>query len=269
MAPPSPFRSSVTGGITIVAHRGASAVAPENTMTAFRLAERAGADLIELDVHLSADDEVVVIHDETLERTTDGRGPVRERTLAEIRALAVRGSMPERVPTLEDVAAWVRGTRLGLAVEIKQPTVALGRAPYEGIVDRVAAILGANDLLGRSIVHSFDHRTVRRMRVLHPAATTAVLYGSGTFVDPVGVARAADASGLHPRWTSVDAALCDAAHAAGLHVHAWGMPEPHDARVVARLLAAGVDVLSADDPAALRSLLAAPTEGFLRPTTAS
>ncbi len=268
MAPPSPFRRSVTGRVTIVAHRGASAIAPENTLSAFRLAESAGADLVELDVHLTADDEVVVIHDETLDRTTSGHGLVRERTQAEIRSLEIRGGGGERVPTLDEVVAWTRTTRLGLALEIKQPTEALGRARYADIAERVALILRTHGMVERSIVHSFDHPTVRRIRDLLPDATTAVLCGSGTFVDPVGVARAADASGIHPRWSSVTEALCEAAHAAGLHVHAWGFPEPHDPAVVARLLAAGVDSLSANDPSALRSLIAAP-EGFREPTTAS
>jgi len=267
MAPPSPFRSSVTGRVNLIAHRGASAHAPENTLTAFRLAETAGADMVELDVHLTRDDAVVVIHDETLDRTTDGRGPVRDRTLAEIRALRMRGT-DERVPTLDEVAAWASASRVGLEVEIKQPTAALGRARYPDIAERVSDILSSRGLVARSIVHSFDHPTVRRVRDVLPAATTAVLTGGGVFVDPVGIARAADASGIHPRWSSVTEELCEQAHAASLHVHAWGLPEPLDPAVVARLLALGVDSLSANDPAALRALLAisAPVE---TPTTQS
>ena len=267
MAAPSRFRSSITGRINLVAHRGASALAPENTMAAFQLAERAGADLVELDVHLTRDDEVVVMHDETLERTTDGRGPVRDHTLAEIRALHVRGT-DERVPTLDEVAAWASGSRVGLEVEIKQPTFALGRARYPRVAERVSEILAARGIVERSIIHSFDHPTVRRVRDVLPEATTAVLTGGGIFVDPVGIARAADASGIHPRWSSVSEQLCEQAHAAGLHVHAWGLPEPLDAAVVARLLALGVDSLSANDPAALRALLAVPAPAET-PTTAS
>ena len=267
MAAPSRFRSSVTGRINVIGHRGASALAPENTMTAFRLAERAGADLVELDVHLTRDDEVVVIHDETLERTTDGRGLVREHTLAQIRALHVRGT-DERIPTLDEVASWARGTPMGLEVEIKQPTFALGRARYPGIAERVSEILAARGIVERSIVHSFDHPTVRRVRDVLPDATTAVLTGGGIFVDAVGIARAADASGIHPRWSSISEELCDAAHAAGLHIHAWGLPEPLDQSVVARLLALGVDSLSANDPGALRALLAiqAPVETSTTPS---
>lgn len=267
MAPASRFRGTVTGRVNLVAHRGASALAPENTLGAFRLAELAGADLIELDVHLTRDDEVVVIHDETLERTTSGRGPVREHTLAQIRALAVRGS-DERVPTLDEVAAWARGTRLGLEVEIKQPTAALGRARYPDIAERVSAILAARAMVERSIVHSFDHATVRQVRAALPDATTAVLLGGGVLIDPVSVARAADASGIHARWSSVTEELCDQAHGAGLHVHAWGLPEPLAASLVARLLAFGVDSLSANDPGALRALLAVRV-GTETPTTAS
>lgn len=266
MAVPSRFRSSVTGRVSLIAHRGASALAPENTMAAFRLAEDLGADLIELDVHLTRDDEVVVIHDETLERTTDGRGLVRDHTLAEIRAVTIRGT-DERVSTLDEVATWASGSRVGLEVEIKQPTLALGRARYPEIAERVSAILAARGIVDRSIVHSFDHPTVRRVRDVLPDATTAVLTGGGVFVDPVGIARAADASGIHPRWSSVSEELCEQAHTAGLHVHAWGLPEPLDRALVARLLALGVDSLSANDPGALRALLAVPAAET--PTTAS
>src|SRR6185295_6329835 len=102
VAPPSPFRRIVTGKVSVVAHRGLSASAPENTMTAFKLAAEAGCDLIEFDVHLTKDDQLVVIHDDTLERTTNGTGYVRDHTLAEIKALDASNGFAaytaERVP---------------------------------------------------------------------------------------------------------------------------------------------------------------------------
>lgn len=241
-------------------------------MTAFRLAADAGADLIEFDVHLTADDVPVVIHDDTLERTTEGNGPVREHTLAEIRSLDAsygRAAFAgERVPTLDEVVAWARTTTLGLSLEIKQPEPLSGRPRYAGIVDRVAEVLTRHRMVDRTLVHSFDHPTVREMREALPDVTTAILYGGGTFTEPLLLALPAHASGIHPWWTSVSAAVCQAAHDEAMHVHAWGFPEPADPGVVARLVAAGVDSLDTNDPAALRRLFLN-IEGLSAATTAS
>ena len=268
MAPPSPFRRSVTGRVSVVAHRGASALAPENTMTAFALAEARGADLIELDVHLTSDDELVVIHDETLERTTDGTGLVRERTLAEIRMLDASGGDVRhagvRVPTLDEVVGWARGARAALSIEIKQPAPVSGRPPYPRIAERIAAVLTAHAMGDRALIHSFDHPTVRRMRELLPEAATAISYGGGTFADPLRLALPAHASGIHPWWAWASSAVCQAAHDVGMHVHAWGLGEPVDQATLAQLVRAGIDSLDASDPAVLRAML-----DDLTPATAS
>ena len=241
-------------------------------MTAFRLAAEAGADLIEFDVHLSADDVPIVIHDDTLDRTTDGSGYVRDHTAPALRSLdascghaAYRG---EHVPTLDELVAWARTTSLGLSLEIKQPEPLSGRPRYGGIVARVAEVLTRHGMVARTLVHSFDHPTVREMRDALPDVTTAILYGGGTFGDPLVLALPAHASGIHPWWSSVSPGVCAAAHAQGMHVHAWGMPEPPDAAIVARLVAAGVDSLDTNDPPALRRVFSG-IAGLLAATTAS
>jgi glycerophosphoryl diester phosphodiesterase len=260
VAPPSPFRRSVTGRVSIVAHRGLSATAPENTMAAFRLAAEAGCDLLEFDVHLTKDDQLVVIHDDTLDRTTNGAGYVRDRTLAEIQALdASYGNAAyagERVPTLDQLVGWARGARIMLSLEIKQPTPAKGRPAYPKMAERVADLLTAHDMAHRALVHSFDHPTIRRMRELLPKLPTAVSYGGATLLDPLMLAVAADASGLHAYWSWVSAEVCEAAHLRRMHAHAWGMPDPPDPDVVALLVRAGVDSLDASDPRTLRAILA-------------
>ena len=251
---PSPLRRSVTGHVLVVAHRGLSAEEPENTMRSFRRAAEVGCDLIELDVHLSSDGVPVVIHDETLERTTDGHGRVTERTWKELRTLdAGRG---ERIPSLEEVVTWAVAGSIGLSVEIKQPTPALGLPPYDGIADRVVGLL-RSAALGRCLVHSFDHPTIRQVRALWPDAATAISYGGGTFVDALGLGRAAAASGVHPWWAWVSPELCSAAHAAGMHVHAWGATSPPRREEVEALVRAGVDSLDANDPRLVRAMLAA------------
>jgi glycerophosphoryl diester phosphodiesterase len=255
MAPPSPFRRSVTGRVSVVAHRGLSAEEPENTMRAFRRAAEVGCDLIEFDVHLSRDAEVVVMHDDTVDRTTDGHGAVRDLSLRELGALdAGRG---ERVPTLDEVCAWAgRSDGFGLSVEIKQPTPVGGAARYADIAERVLDIVRAHDLEGRVLVHSFDHPTIRRLRELAPELPTAISYGGGTFVDPLVLGRSADASGVHPWWAWASPAVCAAAHDAGLHVHAWGASWPPRAEEIVPLVRAGIDSLDANDPRVLRRLLA-------------
>ena len=249
----------MTGKVSVVAHRGFSAAAPENTMSAFRLAADAGADLIELDVHLTADDQLVVIHDDTLDRTTDGSGLVRGRTYAEIQALDASAGMPgfrgERVPSLDAVLAWARTTKIGLALEIKQPGPHTGRPRYPGIAERVADALTAHAMVGRTLVHSFDHRTVQHMRELLPEVTTGILYGAST--DPLHIALPPHASGIHPHWSWVRAEVCRAAHDAGMHVHAWGLPDPAPRDVIDALVRADVDSLDANDPRGLAATLSA------------
>jgi glycerophosphoryl diester phosphodiesterase len=259
VAPPSPFRRIVTGKVSIVAHRGLSASAPENTMVAFRLAAEAGCDLIEFDVHLTKDDQLVVIHDDTLDRTTDGTGYVRDHTLAEIKRLdASKGfsAYPsERVPSLDEVVTWSLKARAALSLEIKQPAPITGRPKYSQIAARVADVLTSHDLVERTLVHSFDQPTLRELRGLLPHVPTAISYGGGAFIDPLVLGRAADASGIHPWWQSVSAELCKVAHEARMHVHGWGMPDPLDPVVIGLLVRAGVDSIDAADPRPLRALL--------------
>lgn len=253
MAPPSPLRRSVTGRVMIVAHRGLSAQEPENTMRSFRRAAEVGCDLIELDVHLSRDGVPVVIHDDTLDRTTDGRGRVRDRTIDELRRLdAGRG---ERIPTLEEVVEWAEAGSDALSVEIKQPTPAQGAAPYEGIAERVVELVRRSRIAAGSLIHSFDHPTIRRVRELWPDATTGVSYGGGTFVDPLALGRAAASSGIHAWWAWVSPAACAAAHEAGMHVHAWGTSWPPRGEEIAAVVRAGVDSLDANDPREVRRWL--------------
>lgn len=253
MSLPSPFRRSVTGKVSIVAHRGLSAEEPENTMRSFRRAVEVGCDLIEFDLHRTRDGQVVVIHDDTVDRTTDGTGYVGDLSLAEIRALdAGKG---ERVPTFEEVCAWAAGVGVTLSVELKQPAPVGGRARDPDLAAGALLWLRQHGLLERCLVHSFDHPTVAQVRRIAPQVVTAVNYGGGTFADPLALGRSVDASGIGPWWAWVSRELCDAAHALGMHVHAWGMPQGMPRDDVALLVAAGVDSLDANDPRELRRVL--------------
>jgi glycerophosphoryl diester phosphodiesterase len=161
----------------VVAHRGASTKAPENTMDAYRLAIEQGADAIELDVHLTADGQLAVIHDETLERTTDGSGAVATLTMEQIRGFDAGAtfaggdeSFPYRgqglrVPTLPEVTEWLPA-EVGLVIEIKA----------RAAVDEVVSLLRqAEDVRRRASVISFDEHAVQRSRELDPELATGLL----------------------------------------------------------------------------------------------
>ncbi len=228
-------------------------------MAAFRLAAEAGCDLIEFDVHLTKDDQLVVIHDDTLDRTTNGTGYVRDHTFTEITALDARYGMEsfagERVPSLDEVVKFSIQARVALSLEIKQPSPITGRPKYPKIADRVADVLTSHGLVERTLVHSFDHPTIKELRRLVPHLPTAISYGGGALVDPLMLGRAADSSGIHLWWQWVSADLCKTAHEARMHVHGWGMPDVLDPVVIALLVRAGVDSIDTDDPRPLRALL--------------
>ncbi|MBI4234224.1 MAG: glycerophosphodiester phosphodiesterase [Chloroflexi bacterium] len=236
----------------LVAHRGAAGSAPENTMAAFELALNQGADAIELDVHLSKDGVPVIIHDHTLERTSNGKGLVAWQTVRELRELdAGAWFRPQfagqRLPTLEEFLAWARG-RVYVKVEIKNlPT------RYQGIEERVIGLLSQYEMVGYTEVFSFDHHCVRRVGELCPEVVRGVCY-VGDIIDHVAVARWAGALVLHPHWSAVRPELVAAAHKAGSYVDAWTVNEMD---VAQRLAMWGVDCIKTDYPDLLLETLVA------------
>ena len=150
------------------AHRGFSGQYPENTMLAFKKAWEAGADGIELDVQMTKDGQVVVIHDEKVDRTTNGSGNVRDLTLAELRKLDASyiytGKMGVNpVPTFEEYCAWVAGTDLVTNIELKT-----GVYPYPGIEAKVWELIQKYHLENKVIISSFNHYSILRMKELAP-----------------------------------------------------------------------------------------------------
>ena len=187
----------------IVAHRGASARAPENTLEAFRLAVEAGADAVELDVHLTADGQLAVIHDDTLDRTTDRTGAVASMRMDQIREADAGASFgaeadppfPFRgrgltVPTLTEVLAWLPDG-VGLVVEIK------ARAAADAVVDAVGDHPAHRDR--RVSVISFDERAIDRVRELDREARTGYLLVPGQPIeDALAWAAERGHGGVHP-----------------------------------------------------------------------
>jgi glycerophosphoryl diester phosphodiesterase len=247
----------------VVGHRGALARAPENTLAAFRIGAALGADAVEFDVQRTADGVPVVMHDDTLDRTTDGHGAVREALWRDVRALdAGSWRSPEhagaRVPSLDEVLDWARGATVECVLEIKQPLPTSDRPRDDGLAATVIAALRAREMLARTLIISFDHPSIGEAIALEARARTALLTEGPTFVDPLAPARAVPGTlGLHVRWRWISRELCGAAHDAGLHVHAWGLGQPLDSGVVRRLIDLGVDSISADAPDELVAVLGA------------
>ncbi len=228
-----------------IGHRGAAATAPENTLASFRRAIALGADAVELDVQRTADGHLVVMHDDTVDRTTDGAGRVAGLTLARIEALDA-GSWKgpefagERVPTLDLVVDAVPAPTI-LFVELKA-----GSARDPGIEEELLRAI--RPARGRVRVSSFDHRALARLHALDPQVPLGALFAFLP-VDPVALARACGASALHPSVRYLVPEVVAEAHAARLEVHAWTVNEPEE---IAAVRALGVDGIFSDHPDRLR-----------------
>lgn len=228
----------------LIGHRGAAGVAPENTIVSFRRAVAMGADAVELDVQRTRDGHLVVMHDRTVDRTTDGTGPVDDLDLATIERLDA-GSWKgaafagERVPTLDQVIDAVAAPTI-LFVELKGP------APTGVEAQLLATVARARS---RVRVSSFDHRALARLRRLDAAIPIGALF-TALPVDPVAIARSCGASAIHPGAEYVVPELVREAHDAGLEVHVWTANEP---REIAALREMGVDGIFSDHPDRLRA----------------
>ena len=156
----------------VFAHRGYSGRYPENTMEAFRGAYEAGADGIELDVQLSKDGEIVIIHDETLDRTTTGKGYVKDHTFSELKQLDASGKRLSglRIPGFEEYCKWVKDTSLITNVELKTSIVY-----YEEIEEKTAEMIKAFHLEDRVIFSSFNHLSIVKMKQLLPGCLVGAL----------------------------------------------------------------------------------------------
>lgn len=177
------------------AHRGVMALQPENTMSAFRLALDTGADGIETDVHLTKDGELVLIHDETLERTTDGNGMVSSYTLDELRRFnaGVRYSQQEVIPTLQELLELVRGESIRLNLEVKTDVLR-----YVGIESRLLDTIESSGIdPSRVLFSSFNHETIHRLKKMRPDIEAAILLAQPLY-DTVGYLESVGADSVHP-----------------------------------------------------------------------
>ena len=241
-----------------IAHRGGCGEAPENTLAAFELALRQGAEGIELDVHLSSDGTPVVIHDPRLGRTTSGHGWVSEHRANDLRRLDA-GSwfnrrFPEKaqhryvgakIPLLSEVLAWVRQHKIIAFVEIKG-----GRRTYPGIETKVLAEIERAGIRWLVTVVSFDFATLRRVRELD----SHLSLGLDVSRSPLAMRRIRSLAGraILPHWAIASRGFMRRAHEHSLRVFTWTVDQP--ARME-RMIAEGVDGIITNYPTRLAEVL--------------
>ena len=236
--------------VQVLAHRGASAYAPENTLSAFRLAIEQRADWLELDVQQTRDGKLVVFHDLRMERTTNGNGPLRELTLDQVQQLDA-GSWygprfaGERVPTFEEVLALAKEQNVRIFPEVKDPRL------YPGIEERVASAISAYGYEDQTIIQSFDMTSLERLRQANPRLKLAALY---TATSPLRGDPPPGVSVIGPPWelVTLDPSLVRDAHASGRQVVVWSV----EGRAAVRpLLDARVDGIITSRPDVVRAML--------------
>lgn len=231
----------------IASHRGGAFLWPENSPLAFRNALALPAEQLELDVHLTADGEVVVMHDHTLDRTTDGTGPVRARSMAELRRLRLRGTGGEGVPSLAEATEMVRDAGRVLRLEIKVDGE--GR-PYPGIVPACLAVLDGLGMRGRTVLMAFQPATVAEAAAAGGFRRTVLLVdgrpwrGMGA-ASASGLARACGAEEIGLPIGELTSAAVAAFRADGFGVGAWGANHDRSIRAGFEL---GLDAIATDDP---------------------
>ena len=228
----------------IIAHRGASAHAPENTMAAFQLTLEMAADGIELDAMLAKDGEVVVIHDESVDRTTNGTGLIKELTLQELQKLDAGGG--EKIPTLNEVLTHFAG-RFLINIELNNYSSIFDSLPL-----KVAELVKAHDCAKSVLISSFNPFNLTRFHRRLPQVPVGLLTDKNKARHWLWRLFHFDA--LHPYFSDVDAMLVSALHARGRQVNVWTVDDPTE---ICRLAGLGVDGIITNDPQATRTILEA------------
>ena len=207
------------GKTLVVGHRGACGYAPENTMPSFQKGIECGADILELDIHVSLDGELVVIHDSEVDRTTDGTGPIEGKTLKEIKALDAGVKFgPQfagtKVPTLKELLDWA-WNKIPLAIEIKGDPF-----PTPGVEEKLIKLLKEFKILSETMVISFHHESMKKIKEIEPSLATGLLI-MGELVDPVQVLKASKSDSLRPGWQYWSKDKVDLIHKKGFIASTW------------------------------------------------
>lgn len=228
-----------------IAHRGYSLHYPENTMLAFRKAVEAGCGGIELDVQMAKDGTPVIIHDETLERTTGGKGLVGDFTYREL--LALEAGSGERIPSLEEYLEFAGDCGVLTNIELKN-----GVLPYPGMEEAVIALVRRFGLEEKVLLSSFHHPSLLRCKALAPEIPCAFLYDC-RLIEGGGYAKRHGVECLNPKHYNVTAEAVAEARANDVGVIPWVVNRRED---MVRLAELGVYGIITDDPALLAQVLA-------------
>jgi len=242
---------TLTERTLVIAHRGASAYAPENTMEAFRLAHEMKADGIEIDVHFSRDGRIMILHDEKIDRTSNGQGKVTDYTLDELKFFDFGyrfngGVKGVKIPTLDELYEFMAPTGMILNIEIKSADPKMPRALYEltekyGMQDRV-------------IYSSFDHLQLSRMLEIDKNAFVAPLY-SFNMLNAWDYCANMNAKATHPNYRQITVNFPDyveKCHEKGIRVHPWTCDAPETLKALAE---AGCDAIITNVPDVARDVL--------------
>lgn len=227
----------------VQAHRGASSYAPENTLEAFELAVKMGADGVELDTHLSKDGVIMVCHDDRVDRCSDGKGRICDMTCSELKQLDFSYKFPEykgaKMPTLAEVYDLLKPTNLFINIEIKSLPIL-----YPGIEEKLNALADSMDMQDRIMYSSFNHYSLKKMRDINPDVPLGILYNDAPY-EPWKYAKALGFTALHPHMASLQYPVVSNAQAAGIKVHPWTVDSEEDIMWMYRL---GVDAVISNRP---------------------
>lgn len=231
----------------IASHRGGAFLWPENSLAAFRETASLPLEQAECDVHPSADGDPVVLHDATLDRTTDGRGRAAALPTAELRRHRIRGAGGEHLPLLSEMLAVLRASPVAPRIEIKSD--ADGRA-YPGVVPRVLEAIDREAMRERAWIIAFDAPTAAQALACGGLAGVAWLLEAATWRSlglrgTIAVAQAYGFPEIGVHESLLDAEACAGLRAAGLRISVWGA---NHAPSIRRMIGLGIDVLTTDDP---------------------
>ena len=238
----------------LIGHRGYPTLCPENTLASFEGAMQAGCDMIELDVTLTRDRKVVVIHDDTLDRTTTGKGPVRGHALEEIKALDA-GSWfnarfaAERVPELFEVLRQTAG-RCMLNIEIKESAFEADY-PVDAIEHQVVKLVKTSGATDRVIISSFDKRILERIAAMDAPPAVAYISDHGADKSVLEMLLKMRSFSWHPRFTVLTRDQVDMLHAVGIKIFPWTINTRAEAE---KVLALGVDGLICNELRVMRAV---------------
>lgn len=222
----------------VIGHRGAAALEPENTLRSLRKGVECGADLVEVGVRLSKDEHLVVIHDKTVVRTTNGKGVVADLSLEDLKNLGA--GLGEGIPTLGEVLDFIKETGRGIVVEIKDP----------GIEDKVVSSILASGIQSIFIV-SFSAQAVKKVKEIFPGARAGLIF-SRPLKNPLGLAKSINSDIILPKQNLLDQRLVESAHRHNILVFPWTLNSGEEIR---QALDLGVDGFATDNPCLTREVL--------------